>query len=149
MLAGLDAVEAEIALRGTSLLVLDASGDLLEAAVAKGDVDTADHVAVFTPGMGTTVHDSLKGYSDDVDELRLLARRRLQKSGGGSVATVAWLGYQAPGHRWVQDVASLGDRSVVRDNAAQNGAPALTSFLQGVDAARGTGACQMVCVRAA
>ncbi|MFC5997134.1 alpha/beta hydrolase [Quadrisphaera sp. GCM10027208] len=139
MLAGLDAVEAEIALRDTSLLVLDASGDLLEAAVAKGDVDTADHVAVFTPGMGTTVQGSLKGYSDDVDELRLLAKDILRDAGESqSVATVAWLGYQAPGHRWVQDVASLGDRSVVRDNAAQNGAPALTSFLQGVDAARGT-----------
>lgn len=138
MLAGLDAVEAEIALQDTSLLVLDPSGDLLKAAVAKGDVDTADHVAVFTPGMGTTVEGRLRGYSDDVERLRRLATDALRDAGESqSVATVAWLGYEAPGERWVSDIGSLGDRSVVRDNAAQNGAPALTSFLHGVDAARG------------
>jgi hypothetical protein len=138
MLQALDAVEAELARDpdDTRLLVLDPSGSLLKAAVAKGDVDTADHVAVFTPGMGTTVQGSLEGYVADADRLRTLAEDRLRETGSrGTVATVAWLGYEAPGGS-AGDVLSFGDRSVVRDNAAQNGAPALTSFLQGVDAAR-------------
>lgn len=40
---------------GRSLLVLDNSGDHLRAAVGSGDVDSAAHVLVYTPGMTTTV----------------------------------------------------------------------------------------------
>lgn len=46
---------------GRSLLVLDNSGDHLRAAVGSGDVDSAAHVLVYTPGMTTTVASGLAG----------------------------------------------------------------------------------------
>lgn len=46
---------------GRSLLVLDNSGDHLRAAVGSGDVDSAAHVLVYTPGMTTTVAGGLAG----------------------------------------------------------------------------------------
>lgn len=41
------------------LISLDLTGDRAKAAIANGDVDAADHVAVFTPGMNSTVDRSL------------------------------------------------------------------------------------------
>lgn len=113
------------------LLVLDTTGERAKAAVAVGDVDTADHVAVFTPGMNSTVNDRMEGYDKDMGELRDNAERELEANGreGVSVAAVTWLNYEPP-HSDVnpQDVAGTGK--------ADEGARRLASFLNGIDASR-------------
>jgi hypothetical protein len=144
-LEALDRVEQVLARGDRQLLLLDTSGRLATAAVAVGDVDTADHVAVFTPGMGTTVEGRLEGYDRDMDQLRSLALRELWTTDpDATVATVSWLGYQAPSTPWEDSSQGRSqwhhlldpDRSVALDDAAREGAVPLTSFLQGIDAAR-------------
>lgn len=71
------------------LLVLDASGDEVHGAVANGNVDTADHVAAFTPGMNSDIGENFAGYVADMQDVRYLAEKQLNVYGhGGSVATV-------------------------------------------------------------
>jgi hypothetical protein len=126
------------------LLHLDVSGHAEpRAAVSVGTiapngnligVDTADHVAVFTPGFTTTVTDSLEGYVTDMQGLRDVASNQLVFAGRGgeTVAAVAWLGYDAP--QW----DTLGDpgQSVLIDDAAQQGGAQLAGFLDGILASR-------------
>ncbi len=135
-LAALDRVEEVLARPGTyrSLLLLDLTDAQAMAAIGYGDVDRADHVAVSTPGMTTTVQDSLRGADAAQDQLRLRAQQELQAAGRGdeTVATVAWLGYQAP--QWSDLLRP--SRSALHDEAAQRGADRLVPFLEGVDAAR-------------
>lgn len=120
-------------LDGRRLLLLDLdSGSRPQAAVAVGDIDTADHVAVFTPGFTTTVGD-LRGYTDDAAALRETAQQLADERGDGeSVATVAWLGYDAP--QW--DTTFTADQSVAGDAAARAGGADLARFLDGVNASR-------------
>jgi hypothetical protein len=131
-LRALDAVEAVLRRGGRQLLVLDLTGELATAAVAVGDVDTADHVAVFTPGLGTTVQGSLASYDKRMASLRAQSRQASARRGGDSVAAVAWLGYEAPqaGGVWQPS------RSVALDDAAHRGAERLAGFYAGLDAAR-------------
>lgn len=134
----LDAVtEVERVLTGTPgslLLALDLSGRLAKAVVALGDVDHADHVAVFTPGFTTTVEGSLVGYARRLRSLQDQALALSRQQDGGAVATVAWLGYEAP--QW-GSIATPG-RSVLSDGAAEKGAVDLERFLDGLDATRVT-----------
>lgn len=115
-----------------SLLTLDTSGGRVRAAVGIGDVDKAQHVGVFVPGMGTRVDSSLKGYTEDADRLQNSAVRALEQQGRrDSVATVAWLGYDAPAalmHKDWTKVASTG--------LAHAGAERLTAFTEGIEASR-------------
>jgi Alpha/beta hydrolase len=135
-LAGLDRIEQTLAHGNRQLLVLDTSGEQLKAAIAVGDVDTADHVAVFTPGFSSTVHGSLEGYDSEMEQLRDIAEREQLRYGtGGSVATITWLGYEAPQPGW--DLLHP-DRSVASQASAERGAAALAPFLQGIDASRAT-----------
>ncbi|MGH3799558.1 MAG: alpha/beta hydrolase [Pseudonocardiaceae bacterium] len=69
-LASLDRIEATLNQGERQLLLLDLSGERAEAAVAVGNVDDADHVAVFTPGLGSTVDGDLESYDDNMDRLR-------------------------------------------------------------------------------
>lgn len=131
-LEALDVIEATIARPSRYLLVLDLSGEQAMAAVAIGDVDTAEHVAVFTPGMDTTVQGSLESYDRSLQALQRQAQNQSATAGGGAVATVSWLGYQAPqGGDWWRP-----SRSVANDEAASRGAERLSAFLNGLDAAR-------------
>jgi hypothetical protein len=134
-LAGLDAIEHVLKRGNRQLLVLDIHGERqLMAAVAVGDVDTADHVSVFTPGFTTTVGGSLASYDSSMAELRSVARSESLKYGdGGSVATVSWLGYEAP--QW-DEWYDLGGRFVTSDSSAQAGAASLSDFYRGIDASR-------------
>ncbi|WP_415976020.1 alpha/beta hydrolase [Rhodococcus sp. 077-4] len=113
------------------LLSFDASPDrtLATAVVAVGDVDTADHVSVHTPGFTSTVHGGLGNLVDDAAGIRQLAQWQLDHhspdSAGQSVASVAFMGYEAP-----QNVG------VLSDNMARTGGDRLASFLDGIDASR-------------
>lgn len=135
-LAGLEAVERALAAAaGRSLLLLDLTGaHQLKAAVAVGDVDDAAHVGVFVPGFTTTVAGSLESYVASMEDLAARARTESNAHGDrGAVATVAWLGYEAP--QW-SDLPDVAGRFVTSDEVAQSGGRDLARFLLGVDAAR-------------
>ncbi len=110
------------------LLVLDLSGPSPRAAVAVGDVDRAQHVAVVVPGFTTTVAGDLDGSDRLSAQLADVARREAMGWGDrGQVAVVSWLGYDAP-----QATDTLSSRSVVLQTSAQAGADALAPFLRGL-----------------
>lgn len=72
-----------------------------QIAIGVGDVDHADHVAVYVQGW-TTNPASPGGVTSPVqqmDDLRAGVRSELESSGRGdeSVAVVTWMGYTAPG----------------------------------------------------
>jgi hypothetical protein len=127
-LARLGAVAAAVDVPGRALLDLEVdaradAGSGVRAAVARGDVDAAAHVGVFTAGFTTGV-DELPGRLGELDALAAAA--------GPGTAAVAWYGYDAPQAHEVADP----DRSVLGRAPADEGAPRLASFLDGLDAAR-------------
>ncbi|OZF35038.1 alpha/beta hydrolase [Rhodococcus sp. 14-2483-1-2] len=129
-LASLDAIDATLAQGARQLLVLDNSPyEETMAAVAVGDVDTATHVAVFVPGLDSTVHGNLLRYDGDMENVKDTVQQLVSES----AAAVTWLDYQAPQLGW-----SLldPDRSVASGAAARAGADRLVPFLDGLDAAR-------------
>jgi hypothetical protein len=133
-LRALDEIERVLAppAQDRYLLVLDSSGEQLKAAVAVGDVDTAAHVAVFTPGFTTTVQDSLRRYDRELAALQVQASQLALQGETGTVAAVAWLGYEAP--QWAS--VWRPSRSVLTAEAAARGAVQLAAFYDGLDAAR-------------
>ncbi|KSZ58859.1 hypothetical protein Z045_09525 [Rhodococcus pyridinivorans KG-16] len=128
----LDAIDATLAHGDRQLIALDLSGREAMAAVAVGDVDTADHLAVFVPGAGSTVQGNLQGYDAQVAALRDSARLHLTGD-DPSVAAVTWLNYQAPHWGWG---LAFTERSPVSDLAARIAAPRLVDFLDGIAASR-------------
>ncbi len=126
----LDAVRATISGSDRRLLLLDLDRTRPRAAVAAGDVDAAEHVAVLTPGFGNTVRGDLTDIADTADALRARSLAALDGAGrhGESVAAVAWLGYDVP-------VELLG---VGTPDAARAGGADLARFYEGVDASRRT-----------
>ncbi|MDX6741824.1 alpha/beta hydrolase [Actinocorallia sp. A-T 12471] len=87
--------------------------------LAVGNPDLAENVAVYVPGT-TAQLDSIGG---DIDRVANLYRRS-EKYGSGSVATIMWLGYDAPD-------TIIKDASM--DKYAERGAPDLLSFLNGLE----------------
>jgi len=126
----LDAVRATISGSDRRLLLLDLDRTRPRAAVAAGDVDAAEHVAVLTPGFGNTVRGDLTGVADTADALRARSLAALDGAGrhGETVAAVAWLGYDVP----------VGLFGVATPDAARAGGADLARFYEGVDASRRT-----------
>jgi hypothetical protein len=124
----LDAVRATISGSDRRLLLLDLDRTRPRAAVAAGDVDAAEHVAVLTPGFGNTVRGDLTDTADTADALRARSLAALDGAGrhGESVAAVAWLGYDVP----------VGLLAVATSDAARAGGADLARFYEGVDASR-------------
>lgn len=134
----------------------------MHAAVAIGDIDTADHISTFVPGMTTTVNDSIEGYTSDLHNLNAIAQGKLDAMGSDeTVASIAWLGYDAPGNPVeMEQVDSIGDvrpgdfplivpqgeyqepaifsvdGSVVSTGRAQQGGENLTTFIEGIHDSR-------------
>ena len=135
-LASLDTIEQTLARSGQrQLLLLDLSPERAQAAIARGNVDSADNVAVFVPGMTSSVTDSMKGYDTTMDQLQNRAElesKRANPTQDSTTATVTWIGYQTPQLGW--DL--IGDNSATDDHAAKVGAAHLVPFLQGIGAAR-------------
>ncbi|WP_415971793.1 alpha/beta hydrolase [Rhodococcus sp. 077-4] len=133
-LASLDAIDATLALGARQLLVLDNSSyEETTAAIAVGDVDTATQVAVFVPGLGSTVHGNMLRYDGDMENLKSAVQQLLPQKTSQGAAVVTWMDYQAPQLGW-----SLldPDRTVASGSAARAGAERLVPFLDGLDAAR-------------
>lgn len=133
-LAAVDALSTILEDDDRHLLVLDlTAGERPQAVVAVGDVASADHVAVFTPGLTSTV-EGMGGYVADMARLRTAAEDELFRTGdAGSVATVVWLDYQAP--QWSSTFS--GD-SVALAGSARDGGAALADFYRGLNASRDT-----------
>jgi hypothetical protein len=133
-----------------SILGLDLSQDRAQAIIGNGPTDTADHVAVFTPGLTSTVA-GMGSYVNELDQLRTrsaddifrsMSPEEIARHGGPDaareaarekVATVVWLDYQAP-----QFDTVLSSNSVAAPYAAKDGGENLADFLRGVNTSRAT-----------
>ena len=111
--------------RVAQLLVFDptAFGYEGRAAIAVGDVDTADNVAFLVPGLGSDVLDSTASLTGTALRVETEAHRVAPTE---TTATVAWLGYDSPG----------GLVGGISDDAAEDGADLLADDLLAVQAAR-------------
>ncbi|WP_037911694.1 alpha/beta hydrolase [Streptomyces sp. NRRL WC-3744] len=90
------------------------------AIIANGNPDTADHQAVCVPG---TTSD-LNSISGNIDRMVNLWGAARSDADGKTVATITWLGYDAP-----DDVV----KDAPFEHYAYDGAPALTKFLDGLE----------------
>jgi hypothetical protein len=90
LLDRLDRLQRLDELPAVQLLVFDPARGRI--AVARGDVDAADHVTTFVPGTGTTL-DDVDGLLERASDLVRAARRA---DPAGRTAAVAWLDYDAP-----------------------------------------------------
>jgi hypothetical protein len=132
------AIQSTIAGPDRQLLLFDVGppgSHAPRAAVAVGDVDTARHVAVFTPGLTTTVAGDLRGYTRDMQGVQDVATAQLRNVGRGDepVATVAWLGYDAP---QLDTTFFDPERSVASADPAKAGGADLARFYDGIAASR-------------
>ena len=117
-----------------SLLTLQDDGRRVKAAVAQGDVDHAKHIGTLVPGIGTTVEGGLDTYFRETGNLRHAAAAQGNMP-LKDVATVAWLGYDAPGEA---KFGNLGD--ITSTKLARAGSDRLAGFLTGMQASREYGA---------
>ena len=128
-LADLNAISEQLGSNaGATLLVLEPGelGENVRAAIAIGDVDNAKHVATFVPGMGSNFRDNGRLNVEFAKNLQWAA----ENFGGaeaGSVATIAWIGYEAP-----PDIVKTWDPSVTSTEQAEVGAEKLNGFLTGI-----------------
>ena len=120
-----------------SLLTLQNDGGRVKAAMGQGDVDHAKNVATFVPGIGTTVEGSMGEYMRQTKNLRsaAMAQGRLSAS---DVATVAWLGYDAPGEADLNQPQNIP--GIISPFLAQAGSDRLAGFMNGMQASRDYGA---------
>ncbi len=111
------------------------------AAVAYGDPDTADHTAVYVPGImqdGTQIDENGNQALNLYEEtLNSMAGEDPPRT--GSVSTIAWIGYDSPNFNpeskmpW-DLVDSAGDVShTVTEANAQAGGVALSQFVDGLN----------------
>ncbi|CAM3167131.1 alpha/beta hydrolase [Prescottella defluvii] len=139
-LADLDAVQVAIEQHPDRMLLLleVRAGEQVRAAVAVGDPDTADHIAVSTPGLNSAVRSTLGPMVDEAVALRREAQIQLRAAPGReheTVATIVWVGYDAP-----QMSGSVVDRvegglAVALEDRARAGASDLARFYDGLGAA--------------
>ena len=128
-LADLEAIRDQVqGNAGATLLVLEPGnlGDNVRAAIAIGDVDNAQHVATFVPGMGSNCRENGWLNVEFAKNLKWAA----ENFGGaeaGSVATIAWMGYDAP-----PDITKTLDPSVMSIDKAEAGAEKLNGFVTGI-----------------
>jgi pimeloyl-ACP methyl ester carboxylesterase len=95
-------------------------------AIATGNLDSANHVAVMVPGMGSNVQGMSAGRSLNVyDESRWAS--------GDSVAVLDWVGYDAPSGTSLHNHDIIG---VVNQRMARAGAEQLAADVDGLRASR-------------
>lgn len=109
------------------------------AAVAYGNPDTADHTAVYVPGImqdGTLIDENgaqaLNLYEETVNSM--LGEDPPRQ---GSVSTIAWIGYDSPNFNpqsaWNIPAAGLDVGHTVTEANAQAGGVALSQFVDGLN----------------
>ncbi|WP_103529645.1 alpha/beta hydrolase [Streptomyces sp. SM12] len=96
-----------------------------KVAIANGNPDTADHTAVLVPGTGS----ELKGVRGDLNRTVDVWQTSSELARPGeTVSTVTWIGYDSP-----EKIFPDATRRVY----AEEGAPVLNGFLDGLEASRG------------
>jgi hypothetical protein len=117
-----DPAELEVLRRlaRSKVLVFDPQRGLV--AVLHGDLDVADNVAVFVPGMMSTFGQFFHGGASTDDKARALFDEARRRSPHQSTAVIAWLGYHAP--------QSIVEAISPRD--AQRGGASLVPFVDGL-----------------
>ena len=120
----LKAVKEALKGKDVSLISLEygGPGKNVLAALAIGDVDNAEYVATLVPGMTTNCRDSTALNLSYASNLRDAAVRA--GADKNNVATIAWLGYDAP--------PALPDVSVASTAQAEAGAVSLRNFMTGI-----------------
>ncbi|NHC21846.1 hypothetical protein G6553_01480 [Nocardioides sp. IC4_145] len=93
-------------------------------AIGVGDLDTADDVAIFTPGITTTMDDTTS-YTGQMINLYEATR---YNGDGSSVATLFWLGYDAPD--------AFYDPATATEGRAEDGGRRLADMVDGLRASR-------------
>ena len=116
----------------TFLMIFDpaASHGDGHAAIAFGNPETADHVSVNVPGLTSTMN-NFSGVAGDAANVREMAARQ----GDGTVASIAWLGYDAPDFDMSLDGIRDG-LGVTGEGKAAAGAVDLSRFIDGLRATR-------------
>jgi hypothetical protein len=114
---------------GTSLIELDTTSnpDKVLAAVGIGDVDNAERVGVTVGGLNTRVSSSVDAMVREGETQRAKASELRLKAGVANpdaVASIAWLGYDAPDN----------PIDVAMDRLAHKGAGPLNNFYKGLAA---------------
>ncbi|TFD27554.1 alpha/beta hydrolase [Cryobacterium cryoconiti] len=117
-----------------SLILLDPSGGG-RAAIALGNPDSADFISYLVPGMNYGVEPQMVNWTDTADAVYAEQTRVLQEqanaAGQGAtrstVATIAWIGYEAP------DLFNVGGTGL-----AEAGADFLEQSVLGIEADRGS-----------
>lgn len=102
------------------------------AALSYGNPETADHVSVNVPGFSSTL-DDFNGVAGDAANVYRAANQQQH----GSVASIAWLGYNAPDVDFTEHgpTALVGDPVAVTNEArAVAGARRLSRFVAGLRA---------------
>jgi hypothetical protein len=146
ILQGMDAIKAVLgppgqgngALPPVYLLGFDAN-NLGHAIVSIGDPDTANNVVTYVPGLGSGFPSTASG--DLARTTRLWRQASAIAPAGATVASVYWLGYDAPqldlklSESSVSPVNLAEDAQVALAADAQGAAPALDSFAAGLAAA--------------
>ncbi|WNV76223.1 alpha/beta hydrolase [Geodermatophilus sp. DSM 44513] len=113
--------DRETAGETVQLLELDVREGLV--ALAVGDLDTADSIALLVPGVGT---DAVGDLDDLVEDVTAIGDAALSVDPHQSVAALAWLSYRPPN----ADVGAL------RTDAAEKGGRALDRTVNGIAASR-------------
>lgn len=114
---------------GTSLILLDTASDPRKvlAAVGVGDVDNAERVGVTMGGLNTRVSSSVGDMVKEAGIQRAKAAELRERAGWpnyDAVASIAWLGYDAPD----------GLKDVMHDWSARDAAGPLNRFDKGLAA---------------
>lgn len=109
------------------LMSFDASNPPL-AAVAIGNLDSADHVSFNVPGMHSHTAD-MTGWTDASQNIY---SRQTELLPGEDIAVVAWIGYNSP------DMISLTNQKVLGMESASVGGRRLATALDGFHTARTT-----------
>ena len=136
MYKGLDKADGQVDENGdplpTFLMVFDPDAEEGDghAAIAFGNSETADHVSINVPGLSSTMN-NFDGVSGDAANVREIAAR----NGNGSVASIAWLGYDAPDFDMSLDGIRDG-LGVAGEGKAADGGRNLSHFVDGLRATR-------------
>ena len=101
-------------------------------AISAGDVDTADNVAVVTPGFGTDAGSA--PYQADRAATLYESSRHLDPS--ESNATMFWIGYDAPDNIPIKDGFGADAAGVLTEGAAEEGGARLADTIDGLRASR-------------
>jgi Alpha/beta hydrolase len=142
ILKGMTAIKAQLEQQGPGdprvyLLGFNTS-DLGHAIVSYGDPDTAQNVVTYVPGLGSGFGSTASG---DMSRASRLYGTAKTLDHSASLASIYWLGYNAPQLDLTRSVSALSGHAIAEDSEvafeadAKSAATSLDSFAWGLNAA--------------